>query len=256
MVRQKASMSVLITGGMGYIGSRVANRLPGSFIIDHKAGNRIDEDTLDGYLPHCGTVIHLAGTHYAFSAGDCYDDLVNFIILMKMMRKHNVKRLILASSASVYGNDGGIINEDRIPNPSNAYGRYKLMCEQIAQDYEMQTVILRPFNASGGLAKFIPNVKSGKVTIFGDGNAVRDFIHVDDLADAFVKALESPPDVFNIGSGQGYTLNAVIAMQGNVEVSYQPERKNDPRVLIADINKAKRLLHWEPKHTIKDILCE
>jgi len=246
----------LITGGMGYIGSRVAKRLPGSYIIDHKAGNKIDECTLDGYLPHCGTVIHLAGTHYAFSPNDCYQDLVSFILLMKMMRKYNVKRLILASSAAVYGNEGGIINEDRTPNPSNAYGRYKLMCEQIANDYEMHTVILRPFNASGGLAKFIPNVKSGKVSIFGDGNAVRDFIHVDDLADAFVKAIESPPDVFNIGSGVGHTLNEVIALRGNVEVSFQDERPNDPKVLIADISKVKRLLGWQPKHTLEDILCE
>jgi len=249
-------MGVLITGGMGYIGSRVAARLPGSFIVDHKAGNAIDDNTLDGLLPRCGTVIHLAGTHYAFSPGDCYQDLSTFILLMRSMRKHNVNRLILASSAAVYGDDGGIVSEDRIPSPSNAYGRYKLMCEQIAHDFEMKTVILRPFNASGGLAKFIPNVKSGKVTICGDGTAVRDFVHVDDLADAFVKALESPPDVFNIGSGVGHTLREVIALRGNVEVSFQDERPNDPKILVADISKAKRLLHWEPKHTIEDILCE
>ena len=248
-------MSVLITGGMGYIGSRVAARLPGSFIIDHKAGNSIDEYTLDEYLPHCGTVIHLAGTHYAFSPNDCYQDLSTFIFLLSRMRKHNVKRLILASSASVYGDEGGVIDENRKPNPSNAYGRYKLMCEQIAKDYEMETVIIRPFNASGGLAKFIPAVKSGKVTICGDGTAVRDFIHVDDLAEAFVMALGSTPDVFNIGSGQGYTLREVIALQGNVEVSFEPERPNDPKVLIADITKARNVLGWEPKHTIKDILA-
>jgi UDP-glucose 4-epimerase len=97
-------------------------------------------------------------------------------------------------------------------------------------------------------------VKSGKVTICGDGTAVRDFIHVDDLAEAFVKALGSPPDVFNIGSGVGHTLREVIALRGNVEVSFQDERPNDPKVLVADISKAKRLLGWEPKHTIEDIL--
>jgi len=247
-------MSVLITGGMGYIGSRVAARLPGSFIVDHKAGNAVDEDTLDGLLPHCGTVIHLAGTHYAFSPGDCYQDLASFILLMRMMRKYNVRRLILASSAAVYGNEGGVISESRTPNPCTAYGRYKLMCEQIAQDFEMHTVILRPFNASGGLAKFIPYVKSGKVKICGDGTAVRDFVHVDDLAEAFVMALEAKPDVFNIGSGQGYSLNEVISIQGNVEVSYEAERPNDPHILVADITKARNILGWNPTHTIEDIL--
>jgi UDP-glucose 4-epimerase len=247
-------MGILITGGKGYIGSRVAKKLPGSYIVDHKAGNDIDHYTLDEYLPHTKTVIHLAGTHYAFSANDCYQDLATFITLMKGMQYYGVRNLILASSAAVYGQTEGVISEDTPVNPSTAYGRYKLMCEQIAQDYGIKTVILRPFNASGGLAKFIPNVKSGKVTICGDGTAVRDFVHVDDLADAFVKALGSPPDVFNIGAGVGHTLREVIALRGNVEVSFQDERPNDPKVLIADISKAKRLLGWEPKHTIEDIL--
>ncbi len=248
-------VTVLITGGMGYIGSRVAAKLPGSLIIDHKAGNKIDEVTLGYMLPRVNTVIHLAGTHYAFGPNDCYQDLSNFILLMKMMRFHNVNRLILASSASVYGNVDGVINEEVKPNPVNAYGRYKWMCEQIAKDYDMKTVVIRPFNASGGLAKFIPNVKSGHVTVFGDGSAVRDFIHVDDLADAFVKSLTAKPGVFNIGSGVGHSLREVISMAGNVEVSFQPERENDPKVLIADISKAKNLLGWEPKKSIKEILC-
>jgi UDP-glucose 4-epimerase len=246
-------MGVLITGGMGYIGSRVAAKLPGSYVIDHKAGNDIDFYTLDEYLPYCDTVIHLAGSS-SFTAEDCYSDLATFILLMKGMKYHNIKRLILGSSAAVYGNAEGIVDETVKPNPTTPYGRYKLMCEQIAQDYGMETVILRPFNASGGLAKFIPNVKSGKVTIFGDGNAVRDFVHVDDVADAFVKALESPPDVFNIGSGVGHRLNEVIALWGNVEVEYKYDHKNDPTILIADISKAKKLLKWKPKYSIWDIL--
>jgi UDP-glucose 4-epimerase len=240
---------------MGYIGSRVAKRIPGSFIIDHKAGNEIDRDSLDEYLPHVSTVIHLAGTHYAFSANDCYQDLCKFVLMMGRMQYHGTRKLILCSSAAVYGDAGGVLNEEVKPNPSTAYGRYKLMCEQIAQDYGIDTVVIRPFNASGGLAKFIPNVKSGKVTICGDGTAIRDFVHVDDLADAFVKALGSPPDVFNIGSGVGHTLNEVIALRGNVEVSFQPERPNDPKVLVADITKARNLLGWEPKHTLKEIVC-
>jgi len=248
-------MGVLITGGMGYIGSRVAAKLPGSYIIDHKAGNDIDFYTLDEYLPYCDTVIHLAGTA-SFTAEECYSDLATFILLMKGMKYYNVKRLILGSSAAVYGNSSAVIDENWKPNPTTPYGRYKLMCEEIAKDFGMETVVIRPFNASGGLAKFIPYVKSGKVTIYGDGSAVRDFIHVDDLAEAFVKALGSPPDVFNIGSGIGHSLNEIISLQGNVEVDYQPLLANDSQYLIADISKAKRLLGWEPKHTIEDILSD
>jgi UDP-glucose 4-epimerase len=240
---------------MGYIGSRVAAKLPGSYVIDHKAGNDIDFYTLDEYLPYCDTVIHLAGSS-SFTAEDCYSDLSAFILLMKGMKYHNVKRLILGSSAAVYGKHNAVIGEGWIPKPTTPYGRHKLMCEQIAQDYGMETVIIRPFNASGGLAKFIPYVKSGKITVYGDGSAVRDFVHVDDLADAFVKALGRPPDVFNIGSGIGHSLNEVIALRGNVEVDYQPPRENESRYLIADISKAKRLLGWEPKHTIVDILAD
>lgn len=249
-------MGVLITGGMGYIGSRVAAKLPGSFIIDHKAGNDIDFYTLEEYLPHTKTVIHLAGTHYAFSANDCYQDLAAFITLMKGMRFHNVKRIILASSAAVYGDHvTSPVSESHPTNPTVPYGRYKLMCEEIAKDYGLEVVAIRPFNASGGLAKFIPNVKSGKVTICGDGSAVRDFVHVDDLADAFVKALDAPTGVYNIGSGIGHRLSEIVALRGNVEINFQPERPNDPKVLVADITKAKTVLGWEPKHTIEDILA-
>jgi UDP-glucose 4-epimerase len=247
-------MGVLITGGMGYIGSRVAAKLPGSYIIDHKAGNDINFYTLDEYLPNCDTVIHLAGTH-SFSAEDCYSDLSTFILLMKGMKYYNVKRLIMASSAAVYGMANAVIDEKWPTKPSTPYGRHKLMCEQIAQDFGIETVILRPFNVSGGLAKFIPNVKSGKVTIFGDGSAVRDFVHVEDLADAFVKAMEVKPGVFNIGSGLGHSLNQIIALRGNVEVDYQPARENDTHYLIADITKARTVLGWEPKHSIEDIVC-
>ncbi len=246
---------VLITGGMGYLGSLVAERLPGSYIIDHKAGNAIDEDTLDKYLPKVSHVIHLAGTHYAFSAFDCFSDLAAFILLCRQKRGRGVNHLVLASSAAVYGNDGGIINEDRQPNPCTPYGRYKLMCEQIAVDCEMDTVIIRPFNASGGLAKFIPNVKSGKVTIFGDGTAVRDFVHAEDVADAFVAALNVRRGIFNIGSGVGITLNEIVALRKNVKVDFQAERENDPKVLVADITKAKTVLGWTPTRTIEDILC-
>lgn len=248
---------ILITGGMGYIGSRVAKRFPGSYIIDHKANNRIDSETLDRILPHVNAVIHLAGTHYAFSADDCYSDLKAFIDLMHGMRLHNVNRLVLCSSASVYGSKvTSPVSEDHPINPDTPYGRYKFMCEQIANDYGMKVSILRPFNASGGLAKFIPSVKDGKVTVCGDGTAIRDFISVDDVADAFVKALEGPPGVYNIGSGVGYTLNEVFAMAGNVEVAFKPERPNDPKELVADISKASEVLGWSPKHTLKDILCE
>lgn len=253
-------MKTLITGGCGYIGSQVAKRIPGSLIIDHKLNNHIDDETLSEYLPKCDSVIHLAGTHYAYSANDCYLDLQHFITLIRNMRVHNVKRLILVSSASVYGDDVvSPVNEDHPTNPNSPYGHYKLVCEQISKQYEkdygLKTTIIRPFNASGGLAKFIPYVKTGEVTVFGDGSSVRDFIHVEDLADAIVAAFKAPGETFNIGSGVGISLNEIIALKGNVKVNFQPERENDPRILVADISKAKRLLGWEPKRTIEDILC-
>ncbi len=198
--------------------------------------------------------------------------------LLEGAKENNIKRIILASTAAVYG------NPEKIPTPENAridplspYAYEKFAAEALARlygrEHGIETIILRLFNVygpgqdpsspyAGAIPNFMRCLKEGKVPkIFGDGEQTRDFVSVNDVCDAIILALElekpEPGLTLNIGSGKAATLNSVvkscIALSGNnVQPAYQQPRPGDIRNSQADITKAKKCIGYFPKITLEE----
>jgi UDP-glucose 4-epimerase len=221
-------------------------------------------------------------------------NVVGGVALLEALREAGVRRLVFSSSAAVYGNPASVpISEDAPLAPVNPYGETKRAFEGAlgwyASAYGLCSVSLRYFNVAGASARngevhhpethLIPNVLAaveghGTLTIFGtdyptpDGTCVRDYIHVEDLAEAHLLALEAtaPGDArtstgtggaaaraFNLGNGSGFSnrevVAAVEAATGRpVPHAYGPRRAGDPPVLVADARQARAVLGWEPRH--------
>jgi UDP-glucose-4-epimerase GalE len=214
--------------------------------------------------------------------------------LLSAMIQANVKRLVFSSTAAVYGTPKVVpIPEDLPYHPVNPYGESKVLVEKMLKWMDscsgLRSIALRYFNACGadpesGLGEehepethLIPlllrAVVSGQpMTIFGndyetpDGTCIRDYIHVTDLAEAHLAAIEKllaggASDVFNVGTGAGQSvlevMRAVEQVTGRkVPHEIGPRRAGDPAVLVANCDKLKRTLGWKPKFTeIKDIVA-
>jgi UDP-glucose 4-epimerase len=214
--------------------------------------------------------------------------------LLSAMIQANVRRLVFSSTAAVYGTPKIVpIPEDLPLDPVNPYGESKVLVEKMLKWMDscsgLRSIALRYFNACGadpesGLGEehepethliplLIRAVVSGKpMTIFGDdyetpdGTCIRDYIHVTDLAEAHVVAIEKllaggESDVFNVGTGTGQSvLDVVRAVEQatglKVPRDIGPRRAGDPAVLVANSDKLKRMLGWKPKFTeIEDIVA-
>ena len=215
--------------------------------------------------------------------------------LLEAMRRHDVERLVFSSTAAVFGNPvSEAIDEDHPKAPINPYGASKLMVERILSDaapaYGLRSVALRYFNAAGasgaaGIGEshepethLVPNVLRAALgtgpglKVFGDdyptpdGTCVRDYVHVDDLAQAHHLALDymdarEGAHVFNLGNGSGFSVRQVIeaarAVTGrDIPFEVAPRRAGDPAVLVASSDKARRELGWEPVHTSLDPILD
>lgn len=216
------------------------------------------------------------------------------VSLLTAMAETGVARLVFSSTAAVYGNPERIpITEDMPFAPVSPYGESKVMVEKILgwmdQFRSIRSIALRYFNACGaepdsGLGEehepethLIPllfrAIESGKpVTIFGkdyetpDGTCIRDYIHVSDLAEAHILALDhllrdGASDAFNVGTGSGLTVMEVLRAVEHVtgkKVPYAigPRRDGDAPVLVANSDKLKKVLGWTPKHSAIEEIVE
>lgn len=211
------------------------------------------------------------------------NNLTNGFKLVRTMLDHGVKHFVFSSTAALFGEPRSVpINEDAIKDPTNPYGRTKLFFEGFLSDcdaaYGLKSICLRYFNAAGASAKFgedhnpethlIPlvlQVAAGKrkaIRIFGDdyptpdGTCVRDYIHVIDLAEAHILALDylrrtNLSDQFNLGNGKGFSVLEVVRAAERVTrqpISWElaPRRSGDPAVLVASAEKARTILAWAP----------
>lgn len=213
------------------------------------------------------------------------------INLLRAMLENNVKKIVFSSTAATYGEPVYIpIDEKHPQNPINPYGQSKLMIEKIMDDYNkaygLKSVRLRYFNVAGADLKsrigewhdpethLIPNIlkstfNNGKTfQMFGDdydtkdGTCVRDYINVEDLAQAHLLALKyldegGETNFFNLGTNDGNTVKEVFAAcekvtKKDIPVEMKPRRAGDPASLVADNNKAKENLNWNPKHTLEE----
>ena len=253
--------------------------------------NRLDEIVKRNNITSC---IHFAGsTSVPESVADpsqyYKNNLITTISLLDKLISLDIKTFIFSSSAATYGDPGmKRCNESDVCKPINSYGATKLMIEQVCRDYltayGLSSVGLRYFNAAGAdpegevgelrdkethiIPLAINAARQGKTfKMFGDqydtedGSCVRDYVHVMDLADAHIKALNYASDykvseVINLGSGAPASnkelLETVQKHTGKMEISVQPNRPGDPAYLVADISKAKEILNWEPTQSSID----
>ncbi len=212
-------------------------------------------------------------------------NVASLVTLLETMRAHDVGSIVFSSSCAIYGMPERLpIVESTMQAPINAYGRSKRMGEEILRDacaaHGIGAIALRYFNAAGADSKgelgeehdpethLIPLVLQAalgtrrSISVFGtdydtsDGTCVRDYVHVSDLASAHVAALsacrQGQYSAFNLGSGQGISINEVIArsraITGRVIVAdAEARRPGDPPVLIADASLANAALKWRPR---------
>lgn len=237
-------------------------------------------------------VMHFAAFTYVGESvenpGKYYkNNVCNTVNLLDVMREFNVMKIVFSSTCATYGDPVEIpITETHPQNPISPYGRGKLMVENIMADYShaynLKYVSLRYFNAAGADPEFeigelhdpethliplILDAASGKrdnIKIFGtnystpDGTCVRDYIHVTDLADAHLKALQylekgGESDYFNLGNGNGFSVREVIEMARkvtgkNITAVEDDRRPGDPPVLVGSSNKIRKTLKWNPEY--------
>ena len=220
-----------------------------------------------------------------------YNNVYGTLNLLNAMLEFGVKKIVFSSTAATYGEPVYTpIDEKHPQQPINPYGNSKLMVEKILDDYDkaygLKSVRLRYFNVAGADYKarigewhepethLIPNVlkaKEDKVfKMFGtdydtiDGTCVRDYINVEDLAQAHIKALEYLNDggetnFFNLGTTEGNSVKEVFTACEEVKgttipLEICPRRGGDPATLVADNKKAKEILGWIPQHDLKDCI--
>jgi UDP-glucose-4-epimerase GalE len=309
---------ILVTGGAGYVGAVSVAALVAAghavMVLDdlttgHAAavphgavlhrGSYTDEASVRSLLVsgrieailHCaarslvGDSIRNPATYYR-------DNVAGGIALLEAARQTGVRRIVLSSTAAVYGTpDESPIPEDAPLRPINPYGETKRTLETAldwyGRAYGLRSVTLRYFNVAGATEQIgevhdpethlIPNVLKAadggpELTVFGadyptpDGTCVRDYIHVADLADAHILALEAtaPTDrrtdaalVCNLGNGGGFSVREVLDTTARLighDVPHRvgPRRQGDPAVLVASADRAAEVLGWRPKQPSLD----
>ena len=241
-------------------------------------------------------IVHLAasclvGESVADPALYYRNNLVQSTLLLDHARRAGVGRFVLSSTAAVYGEpEHTPIEETHPTRPTNPYGETKLAFEKALQwhgaAYGLRSAALRYFNAAGATrdgrhgerhepeTHLVPNVlraaaQGVPVRVFGtdyptpDGTAVRDYVHIEDLAEAHRLALEAPAEpglaAFNLGNGQGYSVREVIETARRVTgrpiaVESAPRRPGDPARLVASSERARRVLGWSPASPLEAIV--
>ncbi len=321
-------LSVLVTGGLGYIGSHtVAKLLEENYdvvIIDNLNNSSIDvlrsleelsgrvikfyqydvKDYLDCKIVFeendIHSIIHFAGYKAVGESVkipiDYYDNNINTSLnMLRLMNEFNVKKIVFSSSATVYGIPKSCPIDESFPTfATNPYGRTKLFIEEILKDYHVSrpdsaVSVLRYFNPVGAhksgligenpngvpnnLVPYISQVASGKLeclSVFGDdydtkdGTGVRDYIHVEDLANGHIKALKYIDEnegyfVHNLGTGKGYSVLEMIRIFEEVSsrrIMYviTARRPGDIGTCYANPNKAYKELGWSALRDLKEML--
>ncbi len=290
-------MRVLVTGAAGYIGGSVVRALaagghqPVALLhqqrvalpadIETRNGDLLVEQSLRPALDDIDAVCHLAGLT---SGRESFAQPVEYfrrnvsgtLVLLDAMAAADVHRLAFASTAAAYGTpEQQPMNEDLPDNPPNPYAASKVAAEAAirwqARAVDMSATVLRIFNAAGGRdpdsTRIVPRVlavaagATPQLDVNGDGTVLRDYLHVEDIGEAFVAALDRGAEPgsarrYNIGSGKGTSvLDVVTAAERvtgrSIKVVHRPAA-DEPAALVCDPSRAAAELGWKPRRTDLD----
>jgi UDP-glucose 4-epimerase len=248
--------------------------------VEWMTGDFSNTHDIRSALKGMDAVVHLIGTTLPKTSNedpvyDVQSNLVATLQLLEAMRSEGVGKIVFISSGgTVYGNPETLpIGELHPTNPLSSYGITKLAIEKYLLLYKglhgLKPVVLRVANpygerqrietAQGVVAAFLSRVIRGEpIEIWGDGTVVRDYLHVSDVADAFARALtyDGRQSIFNIGSGNGISLNELVKTLGEIvgreiDIHYKQGRAFDVPVNVLDITLAGRELGWSPEIPIK-----
>lgn len=312
-------MVVLVTGGAGYIGSVITERLLergdtpivlDNFSQGHRAALSPNVEVVQADLADAAAVakvfsggaieavVHMAAVSIV---GDSVrqplryyrENVSNLLTFLEAMLRAGCRRIVFSSSAAVYGEPAEVpISEECPARPVNPYGSTKLMGERILADAAaageagsaLRYVSLRYFNVAGATkaagemhhpeTHLIPRVlevalgERPHVELYGtdyptpDGTCIRDYIHVEDLADAHVLALDhtrTASSIYNLGNNRGYSVREVIETTARVTgrkipIQNFPRRAGDPPQLVASHRKAADELGWKPRRGLEEMI--
>ncbi|MBI2663252.1 NAD-dependent epimerase/dehydratase family protein [Candidatus Woesearchaeota archaeon] len=310
-LEQYEGKEILITGGLGLIGSTIANKLNvlgakitildakipiygGNFFnienikkqINVEIGDIRDRDKVNQIVQGKDIIFNLAGQiDYTYSLDEPHYDLdINcrgHLNVLEACRKYNPNAVVLFSGSRMqYGKTEYLPVDEKHPtNPLSIYGVHKLTGEKYHlaynNHYGLKTVMFRISNPYGPRSQmkhykysiinwFIRQaIENKKITVYGDGSQMRDYIYIDDVADAFIQSAinkNAYGEVFNLGSGEGTKfidmVNTIVETVGSGEVAKVPWPKEWKNVetgdYIGDISKLKNAINWKPKISLKE----
>ncbi len=286
-------MHYLVTGGAGFIGTHLANTLVSAghqvrVLDDLSFGDLAQLDAniefMEGKiqdLPTCEKAVtgvdgifHMAAFSRSGPSFDmpfeCHEsNVLGTLNVLAAARKHGVKRFVYSGSSTFYGNHPGVQNENDRGDFLNYYGLTKhvgeLYVQQYVRNFGLEANILRYFNVYGpgqpstGAYALVVGIFLNKyrnkqtLEIHGSGEQRRDFIHVSDVVQANIKAMETQHvgEIFNVGSGINYSVNDLAAFFP-LEKIHTESRAGDANTTLADVEKVTNLLGWKPQVTLEE----
>jgi UDP-glucose 4-epimerase len=306
-------MKVLVTGGAGFIGSHLADRLlrdghevvvidneatgkrqnvpPGARYVEGDVRRREDLDV--AFSGGVDAVCHIAGQvslalSFVDPVGDLRTNVEGTVNVLGACVKHRVQRLLYASSMTAYGRTDVLPIAETAPcAPISYYGITKYAAERYVHTtvervdlgFDFHVTSFRMYNVygprqaldnpyQGVLGIFLGNLLRGEpLTIFGDGGQSRDFVYIDDVAEAWSRALTAPSTyggVFNLGSGRRLSINELVQhalatfgqAPSSERIRHAPARSGEQRHVEADVTLARKVLGWEPRVPFDQGLAE
>jgi UDP-glucose 4-epimerase len=277
-------MRIFVTGGAGFIGTNLCKKLTllhtvtvyDNFSNSNKenfpvmanvtliVGDILDNSKLLDSMKNHDVVIHLAAKTDVVDSIHNPDNTFQTNVqgtqnVLDSCKFNHISKIIVASTAAVYQNSDNPIDETSPIKPLSPYGQSKLDMEKITIQSKINYAILRLFNVYGNgqtagvIANFEKNIsENDPLTIFGDGTAVRDFIHIDDVINGIILSMKSTSGIYNIASGNGTSISdlAKLLIQSsgkNSEIIYKPARTGEITYSVANIDKSQKELGFYTK---------